>query len=1297
MKKTKYTDYEYDDAEARRLARIAEIQAEMAEYEAAKQQALEMINDINKSIELGLSVNQVMSNLVIDGQSFDKGSITESIDDLYEYGKQFQDIVTECDAHLNSLSGELGTLGKKTDYSPTTNINITEPSNTSLIDEKESDISFNLADVEIAIARMNTFMSSLDHISGKTSHLDFNVGKYQKLSKADFLPSFKSNLNNDISESSKISDTYQSLLNVRNILYLSSEDGMFENDNSQYYGKPGELTQDEIKERQEKLFGEVATYDSLISELTVELGSLDEKISTLNKEIDLEAINGVENLTKDAYEEKVRQLEEKYGQSLLIQEKEALNVTVAVITALRASTYNTALNGYRYYEDYEENSQNSIDHHEVVDEEFYPPGSIAPCEYKRYIYYDKNGNKINNLSNEEIALYFIDNDITLPSGDNNVEITSDDIIRMNYLTEDEISMLLYLQNTNDETGLFENYNSQMINTANQRWGEELYNEFLAKVDAIPEYETRIRSNFLATEYTAKVNKDARVFELLVKEGFIDGINTFFTGLEDLFNADGIVSQDQYKSMYILKYINDNYDPQTFLNKLQTAGYEIPNSIGNMALPMALGTITGNPVLGASLLGLSAGGNAREEGLQNGMSNFNAWVYGTLSGLSETTLSLVLGKIPGISNLENTTGNLFRDTICNMISEGTEESSQEIIGSILRAACLNEPLDIDLKQAGKAGIYGMVTAGLMNSGNLVLNGAKYTIDDAKAQSLIEKYKNQDLSNREVLQQVITELSSPATEVSTQPDIERVVTTKEESSQDISKLNETEQITKRNEKSQEEVQTLFENDKDQGVSTTEVSTQPDIEHVVTTKEESSQDISKLNETEQTTKRNETSQEEVQTLFENDKDQGVSTTEVSTQPDIERVVTTKEESSQDIPKFNEIEQATEQNEISQEEVQTLLEIIKEQDDPELLKQIIIDAVSTTKELSKQDISKINEQISNDTDIVDVITKLSQLNLLIPLQLNSLLKNYINSNQTLEEKNDFQDLISEDEILEKEFIGYNEDIKEETENIDDYVDGYNFEENSNIKKFINDKMNNSLSDTLYYLNYLSNEQKSLLLKNNAFRKRIFEQILSTNNSWNDFRDNYINLNNIFSIPDIVYILNESNLNNLSPLGKQNISNLYASMFQENSNLMWEQILMEDNYNVFESVIINSGYYYSVMEINDYNLLLNAINKIEDTEFNFDYSYIIPLKFESKLLEETLSYDLLTKIVKGVSIEAKNEFFKNDYRATHIWTNFDTRYIISLASEGIEFNDQIIESKEFFDRLKSDDLITFRNNISTI
>ncbi|MBQ8219278.1 MAG: hypothetical protein IJZ79_05945, partial [Bacilli bacterium] len=165
----------------------------------------------------------------------------------------------------------------------------------------------------------------------------------------------------------------------------------------------------------------------------------------------------------------------------------------------------------------------------------------------------------------------------------------------------------------------------------------------------------------------------------------------------------------------------------------------------------------------------------------------------------------------------------------------------------------------------------------------------------------------------------------------------------------------------------------------------------------------------------------------------------------------------------------------------------------------------------------------------------------------------------------------------------------------------------------------------------------------------------------------------------------------------KQNISNLYASMFQENSNLMWEQILTEDNYNVFESVIINSEYYYGVLKINDYNLLLNAINKIENSNFDYNYDCIISEKFESKLLKENFSYDLLTKIVKGVSIEAKNEFFKNDYRATHIWTNFDTKYILSLASEGIEFNDQIIESKEFFDRLKSDDLITFRNNISTI
>lgn len=74
-------------------------------------------------------------------------------------------------------------------------------------------------------------------------------------------------------------------------------------------------------------------------------------------------------------------------------------------------------------------------------------------------------------------------------------------------------------------------------------------------------------------------------------------------------------------------------------------YDVAENISNNAPSMIAGAF--NPVIGAAMLGTSAGGNAYSEGIKSGMSPAEARVYGVSVGITETMLERYLGTLPGI--------------------------------------------------------------------------------------------------------------------------------------------------------------------------------------------------------------------------------------------------------------------------------------------------------------------------------------------------------------------------------------------------------------------------------------------------------------------------------------------------------------------------------------------------------------------------------------------------------------------------------------------------------------------------
>ena len=235
---------------------------------------------------------------------------------------------------------------------------------------------------------------------------------------------------------------------------------------------------------------------------------------------------------------------------------------------------------------------------------------------------------------------------------------------------------------NELTNSSGNYISQLANEIYAEQGEEVANDFLKKM------------------YNSETNEI------------------------DLEYAKTMLSEQEYNNLII----KIDTDKKSRLDNV----YELGSSFGNMAPTLALAiavsfvapgagiTIAGktfafNTLISSGLMGLSVGGNAKNQALMQGNDLYISTVYGLASGFSETSLGLLLGNIPGLSATAEF-------SIIGLLKEGGEEALQEGVDALLRSVLLGETIDYDQlpKDMIKSFCYGVIMSGITNGGKFAFS-------------------------------------------------------------------------------------------------------------------------------------------------------------------------------------------------------------------------------------------------------------------------------------------------------------------------------------------------------------------------------------------------------------------------------------------------------------------------------------------------------------------------------------------------------------------------------------------------
>lgn len=456
--------------------------------------------------------------------------------------------------------------------------------------------------------------------------------------------------------------------------------------------------------------------------------------------------------------------------------------------------------------EYPELSQNRIASHEIIANNEYGAGGD---KFKDdVVYKDKDGNVIKDVSSYEAALYYAENDLSVPADVNDANNIKQLVkgFKEEYMTLEDFgtcNFYLNLALRNKELDKEARNNEAKARSLEERkdyvsdkeledayglshqqnpYGS-LYQEYIRSIDM--NYATQIIEDCYDDIMREKGYAHAEQIEKRIKntedgrglivatEGLWDGVCTFGEGFGYIFQNVARRSARDYKNEKLNTYlIEEQGEGYQYL-------YEFSSVIGNMA-PVMIPSIILGPLAGIYLgsaagmflgqatgrlaMGLSAGGNAKRDALFQGLDPVEATFYGILSGSSEVLLETFIGAIPGVSNMNGLLAIPgIKGYLAKMISEGSEEGLQEILAPFLLATAQGWKNDdgsaitfeevwnsIDDDAVRKSFIFGALSAGLLNSPKLALDTASYVkTGDAGTFSNILNMKIQELAAKEGL--------------------------------------------------------------------------------------------------------------------------------------------------------------------------------------------------------------------------------------------------------------------------------------------------------------------------------------------------------------------------------------------------------------------------------------------------------------------------------------------------------------------------------------------------------------------
>lgn len=268
----------------------------------------------------------------------------------------------------------------------------------------------------------------------------------------------------------------------------------------------------------------------------------------------------------------------------------------------------------------------------------------------------------------------------------------------------------------------------------------------------------------------------------------------------------------------------------------------------------------------------------------------------------------------------------------------------------------------------------------------------------------------------------------------------------------------------------------------------------------------------------------------------------------------------------------------------------------------------------------------------------------------------------------------------------------------------------------------NMSCLEIVNVLKYKSDKEKTAILSIPVIKDKLKKGLLkeaAMGNAYYNFRNiiNVISLNYIFDnfdyddIHEAFKKLSYKNFSNYdsiddnisfeinnSEIRNSNEYKFFVVLCENdiNNTILW--ILQNDN--LFKEFFMKVDNFYSMFCDLDYDLIVKIIYKLDEYrdyfhDKGYDFLSLINKDNQKALLGENFSDDIILKLIGYFNIDTLSYFFLNDRRSIDLFEKIPN--INGYINSGVKFNDSILSSQRFFNRLKSSSFVIFRKNINTV
>lgn len=258
--------------------------------------------------------------------------------------------------------------------------------------------------------------------------------------------------------------------------------------------------------------------------------------------------------------------------------------------------------------------------------------------------------------------------------------------------------------------------------------------------------------------------------------------------------------------------------------------------------------------------------------------------------------------------------------------------------------------------------------------------------------------------------------------------------------------------------------------------------------------------------------------------------------------------------------------------------------------------------------------------------------------------------------------------------------------------------------------------------LKYKSDKEKTAILSIPVIKDKLKKELLkeaAIGNAYYNFRNiiNVLSLNYIFDnfdYDDIHEAFKKlsykdfSNYNSIddnisfeinnSEIRNSNEYKFFVVLCENdiNNTILW--ILQNDN--LFKEFFMKVDNFYSMFCDLDYDLIVKIIYKLDEYrdyfhDKGYDFLSLINKDNQKALLGENFSDDIILKLIGYFNIDTLSYFFLNDRRSIDLFEKIPN--INGYINSGVKFNDSILSSQRFFNRLKSSSFVIFRKNINAV